>query len=125
MRILVVEDESLIGLLLAEVLTDMGHHVCSVEVTEAGAVAAAARCGPDLMIVDIWLADGDGISAMAEILRAGPMPHFYVSGDVAMVRSLKPDAEVVQKPFRQQDLAQAIARASAPAMIKGAPTARR
>jgi len=126
MRILVVEDEALIGLLLAEVLTDLGHDVCGIEVTEAGAVMAAARCGPDLMIVDVWLADGNGISAIAEILRAGPMPHFFVSGDVAAARSLKPDAEVVQKPFREQELVQAIARAlmSAPAAIKGAPTAR-
>jgi two-component system, response regulator PdtaR len=125
MRILVVEDEALIGLLLAEVLTDLGHDVCGVEVTEAGAVAAAARCRPDLMIVDVWLADGNGISAIAEILRAGPMPHFFVSGDVASVRGLKPDAQVVQKPFREQELVLAIARAlSAPAPIKGTPAAR-
>lgn len=125
LRILLVEDEALIGLLLAEVLADMGHEVCGIEVTEADAIAAAARCSPDLMIVDVWLADGNGISAITEILRAGPMPHFFVSGDVAMVRGLKPDAEVVQKPFREQDLTQAIRRAlSAPAKIKGAPTAR-
>ena len=125
LRILLVEDEALIGMLLAEVLTDMGHDVCGIEVTEAGAVAAAMHCNPDLMIVDVWLADGNGISAITEILRAGPMPHFFVSGDVAMVRSLKPDAEVVQKPFRERDLTQAILRAlSAPASIKGAPTAR-
>ena len=111
LRILVVEDDAMIGALLAEVLTDMGHDVCSIEATEADAVAAAARCGPDLMIVDVWLAEGNGISAVAEILRAGPMPHFFVSADIAMVRALKPDAEVMQKPFRGQDLAQAIERA--------------
>ena len=111
LRILVVEDEAMIGVLLAQVLTDMGHDVCGIEATEADAVAAAARCNPDLMIVDVWLADGNGISAVAEILRAGPMPHFFVSADIAMVRALGPDAEVMQKPFRAQDLAQAIGRA--------------
>jgi DNA-binding NtrC family response regulator len=111
LRILVIEDEAMIGVLLAEVLGDMGHDVCGVEATEADAVAAAARCSPDLMIVDVWLAEGNGISAVAEILRAGPMPHFFVSADIALARTLKPDAEVMQKPFRERDLAQAIDRA--------------
>ncbi len=125
MRILVVEDEALIGLLLAEVLTALGHDVCGVEATQAGAIAVAARCRPDLKIVDVWLADGNGISAVAEILRAGAMPHFFVSGDVASIRALKPDAQVVQKPFREQELVQAIARAlSAPPAVKDPPAAR-
>jgi DNA-binding NtrC family response regulator len=111
LRILVIEDDVMIGMLLAEVLETMGHHVCGVESTEADAVAAAARCCPDLMIVDVWLADGNGVSAVAEILRAGPMPHFFVSGDITLARTLKPDAEVIQKPFREQDLVLAIDRA--------------
>lgn len=111
LRILLIEDEVMIGVLLAEVLEDMGHDVCGVEATEAEAVAAAARCSPDLMIVDVWLADGNGVSAIAEILRAGPMPHFFVSGDIALARTLKPGAEVMQKPFREQDLVLAIDRA--------------
>jgi len=111
LRILLVEDEVMIGVLLAEVLEDMGHDVCGVEATEAEAIAAAARCNPDLMIVDVWLADGNGVSAVAKILRDGPMPHFFVSADVALARTLKPDAEVMQKPFRERDLVQAIDRA--------------
>jgi len=47
---------------------------------------------------------------VAKILRAGPMPHFFVSGDIARVRALKPDAVVMQKPFRELDLARAIDR---------------
>lgn len=111
LRILVVEDEAMIGVLLAELLEEMGHGVCGIEATEEDAVAAAARWRPDLMIVDVWLADGNGISAVAKILRAGPVPHFFVSADIAMARTLKPDAEVMQKPFREHDLAQAIGRA--------------
>jgi DNA-binding response OmpR family regulator len=110
LRILVVENEILIGALLGEVLADMGHDVCGISATEAEAVATAARCGPDLMIVDVWLDEGNGISAVAKILRAGPMPHFFVSGDIARVRALKPDAVVMQKPFRELDLARAIDR---------------
>jgi CheY-like chemotaxis protein len=111
LRILVVEDEVMIGVLLAELLREMGHDVCGIEATEAAAIAAAARWRPDLMIVDVWLAEGNGISAVTEILRTGPMPHFFVSADIALARTLNPDAEVMQKPFREHDLAQAIGRA--------------
>jgi DNA-binding response OmpR family regulator len=107
-RILIIENESMVGMLLAEVLISMGYDVCGIEATEDDAVTAAARCEPDLMIVDVWLDDGNGISAITEILRTGPMPHVFVSGDTARVRILKPDAVVMQKPFRERDLARAI-----------------
>jgi two-component system, response regulator PdtaR len=109
-RVLVVEDNALIGILLAEVLAAMGHSVCAIEATEADAVAAAVRCGPDLMIVDEWLREGSGVSAVDEILRAGPVPHVFVSGDVSRVTALKPSAEVLQKPFREAELSGAIQR---------------
>jgi two-component system, response regulator PdtaR len=43
LRILVVEDDALFGMLLAELLAMMGHDVCGIEATEADAVAAAVR----------------------------------------------------------------------------------
>jgi DNA-binding response OmpR family regulator len=115
LRVLVVEDEAMIGLLLAEVLVGMGYDVCAIEATEPDAILAAARCGPDLMIVDAWLSEGDGVSAVREIQRTGPVPHLFVSGDTARVRDLRPDAVVIQKPFRERDLARAIERALRPA----------
>ena len=108
LRVLVVEDEAVLGLLLAEVLIGMGYDVCAIERTEADAVSAAARCEPDLMIVDAWLGEGNGVSAVAQIQRAGAVPHLFVSGDTARVRALRPDAVVLQKPFRERDLARAI-----------------
>jgi two-component system, response regulator PdtaR len=111
LRVLVVEDEILIGMLLAEALGAMGYDVCAVEATEAGAVAAAARCNPDLMIVDARLRNGSGISAVEEILRAGWVPHVFVSGETSSVHALRPRAIVIQKPFRETDLNRAIQRA--------------
>ncbi|HXP73504.1 MAG TPA: response regulator [Stellaceae bacterium] len=110
-RVLVMEDDALIGALLADVLEAMGHGVCAIEATEADAVAAAARCGPDLMIVDAWLLEGNGVSAVETIQRSGPVPHVFVSGDVSRVRAMRPGAEVLQKPFREAELGQAIQRA--------------
>ena len=71
----------MIAMMLAEVLRELGHEVCATEATEAGAVAAAARHKPDLMIVDDQLRRGSGISAVEQITRSGFIPHVFVSGE--------------------------------------------
>jgi CheY-like chemotaxis protein len=111
LRVLVVEDDALIGELLAEMLVDMGHDVCAVEMTEAGAVAAAIRCRPDLMIVDVQLGDGNGVDAVTTIHRSGPVPHVFVSGDISKVKLPWPSSVIIQKPYREADLARVIRRA--------------
>ena len=108
LRVLVIEDDSLIAMLLAELLTGMGHDVCATAATEAEAVSAATSHRPDLMIVDAGLGRGSGVSAVEEILRAGPVAHVFVSGDAGSVRTRRPDAVVVRKPFREAELARAI-----------------
>ena len=110
-RVLVVEDDTITGMLLGELLTSMGHDVCAIESTEANAVTAAARCRPDLMIVDVRLGDGSGVSAVEEILRTGPVSHVFVSGDISGVQALTPGTVIIQKPYREPELAQAIQRA--------------
>jgi len=113
LRILIVEDEAMIALILAELLEAMGHDVCAIEATESDAVAAAARCRPDMMIVDLWLADGNGVSAVDEIRRTGPVPHVFVTADGTMVQALGQDAVIIQKPYREPDLVHAMERALA------------
>jgi len=117
LRVLVVEDDAVIGALLAEMLEGMGHDVCAVEATEADAVTAAARWSPDLMIVDVRLGEGSGVSAVDEIHRAGPVPHVFVSADISRLQAMRPDAAIIQKPYREADLARVIQRAlDAPAV---------
>lgn len=113
LRILLVEDDVIIGMLLGVTLEQMGHVVCSTETTEAGAVEAAARIRPDLMIVDAGLRSGDGVSAVEQVLRAGPMPHLFASGDLSSVKARLPSAVVIQKPFQEAELALAIQSAMA------------
>jgi len=107
LRILLAEDNAIIGLLLAELLEKMGHQVCGVTANEPATVTAAARMKPDLMILDAQLAQGSGISAIRTILQFGPMPHFFISGAPVAVES--PDVIVLQKPFFERELARAIA----------------
>jgi two-component system, response regulator PdtaR len=111
LRVLVADDDIIVGVLLGELLKEMGHDVCAIETTEADAVAAAVRCRPDLMIIDVRLGDGSGISAVEEILRTGPISHMFVSGNTSSVRTLRPGTVIIQKPYRETDLANAMRRA--------------
>ncbi len=118
MRVLVVEDDAIIGTLLAEMLAGMGHDVCAIEATEADAVSAAARCKPDLMIVDVGLGEGSGVSAVETIYRTGPVPHVFVSGAISGLQALRPGSIFIRKPYREADLARVIQQALDAASIQ-------
>ena len=111
LRILVVEDDFLIGMLLADMLEMMGHEVCATEATEAGAVAAAAKWFPTMIIIDAQLREGSGISAVDRILRERVVPCVFVTGDIRAVLQLRPEAIVVEKPFTENSLISAMKRA--------------
>jgi DNA-binding response OmpR family regulator len=113
LRVLIVEDDRTIGPLLAEVLEDLGHFVCAIEIDAGAAVAAARGYRPDLMIVDVRLGTTSGISAVKEILEQGFVPHVFVTGDAVRSLPLGPEAVLVQKPYRPSDLVAAIAKATA------------
>jgi two-component system, response regulator PdtaR len=109
--ILIAEDEAILGMLLSEVLEGMGHEVCAVVASEEEAVSAAMLHSPDLLIIDAGLASGNGVSAVDSILAKGFVPHIFTTGNALKVRLLKPDSVVLEKPFHEADLAEAIARA--------------
>ncbi len=79
--ILVVDDEPDIRGLLREILEDEGYQVA---VAENGAAAREARRAqrPDLVLLDIWMPDVDGISLLKEWTEDGslPMPVIMMSG---------------------------------------------
>ncbi len=115
LRTLVVEDDAIIGGLLAEALEGLGHTVCAVESNVAKAVAAASHWRPDLMIVDVGLGEASGILAVKEILLRKFVPHVFVTGNAVRGMPLGPDTVLIQKPFRVSDLERAIQRALATA----------
>ncbi len=112
-RTLVVEDDAIIGGLLAETLDGLGHGVCALERDVANAVAAASNWRPDLMIVDVGLGEASGIAAVEEILRSSFVPHVFVTGAAVRGIPLGPDTVLIQKPVRVSDLELAIQRALA------------
>ena len=64
-RILVVDDEADIRRLLQEILSEEGHDV-DVAADAVQARAARARSAPDLVLLDIWMPDTDGITLLRE-----------------------------------------------------------
>jgi len=111
LRVLLVEDDAMIGELLSDMLQDMGYEVCALEATESGAVSAAARFKPGLIIIDAQLGDGSGIAAVDMILRTGFVPHLFMSGNVAKVTLQRPGAVTLEKPFQEAAFTRAIRRA--------------
>ena len=105
-RILLVEDDAVISDLIAELLAALGHEVCGTAGTELEAIDAAGIQAPDLMIVDVYLQVGNGISAMKIIRRRTAMPHIFMTGGP---RDIVPkDAVVLHKPFGTVDLTRAL-----------------
>jgi DNA-binding NtrC family response regulator len=64
-KILVVDDEADIRVLLKEILSDEGYDV-DVAANAGQARASRARIPPDLVLLDIWMPDTDGITLLRE-----------------------------------------------------------
>ena len=80
-QILVVDDEVGIRELLSEILADEGHQVTLAE--SAGAARRLReRARPDLVLLDIWMPDTDGITLLKEWAASGQltMPVVMMSG---------------------------------------------
>lgn len=114
-RVLIVEDDALIAMLLERFLADHGYEVCATAATEADAVVAALRYRPGLMIVDVQLRSGTGTAAVEEIGRTVAIPHVFLSGAPEGVQAHWPESAVVGKPFRVSALTTAIEKAIATA----------
>jgi DNA-binding NtrC family response regulator len=80
-HILVVDDEPEIRELLQDILEDESYEVSVAENAEAARKAWQIR-KPDLILLDIWMPDSDGISVLKEWLKAGsdPSPVIMMSG---------------------------------------------
>ncbi len=81
MKILIVEDEYLIGLVLRQDLIQLGHTVSGPVSTGEKAVEIAVAQPPDLIFIDINLAGAlDGIDAAREIRSQVDVPIIFMTG---------------------------------------------
>ena len=112
-NILVVDDELGIRDLLSEILNDEGHQV---ELAENAAQARAARnrSKPDLVLLDIWMPDTDGVTLLKEWSSAGllTMPVIMMSGhatiDTAVEATKIGAMAFLEKPITLQKLLKAV-----------------
>ena len=112
-NILVVDDELGIRDLLFEILNDEGH---AVEVAENAAQARLARqaARPDLVLLDIWMPDTDGVTLLKEWAGAGllNMPVIMMSGhatiDTAVEATRIGAQSFLEKPITLQKLLSAV-----------------
>ena len=125
-NILVVDDELGIRDLLWEILNDEGHNV---EVAENAAQARAFRLRerPDLVLLDIWMPDTDGVTLLKEWSTTGAltMPVIMMSGhatiDTAVEATKIGALAFLEKPITLQKLLKAVeqglARSTAPKLL--------
>lgn len=108
-RILVVDDEIGIRELLRDILQDEGYHV---QLAENAAAARAVRLHerPDIVLLDIWMPDCDGISLLKEWGNSGllTMPVVMMSGhgtiDTAVEATRIGAFDFLEKPIALQKL---------------------
>ncbi len=112
-NILVVDDELGIRDLLSEILNDEGHNVELAE-NAAQARAARTRARPDLVLLDIWMPDTDGVTLLKEWSTTGllSMPVIMMSGHATIdtaVEATKIGAQsFLEKPITLQKLLKAV-----------------
>ena len=112
-NILVVDDELGIRDLLFEILNDEGHQV---ELAENAAQARQARAQqrPDLVLLDIWMPDTDGVTLLKEWSTAGQldMPVIMMSGHATIETAVEATRigalAFLEKPITLQKLLKAV-----------------
>lgn len=132
-NILVVDDEPGIRELLSEILNDEGHNIELAE-NASQARAARQRARPDLVLLDIWMPDTDGVTLLKEWSASGAltMPVIMMSGHATIdtaVEATRIGAQAfLEKPITLQKLLKAVEHGLAKSLgrkigLQGADTA--
>ena len=127
-NILVVDDELGIRDLLSEILNDEGH---TVELAENAAQAREFRnrARPDLVLLDIWMPDTDGVTLLKEWSTAGllNMPVIMMSGHATIdtaVDAIRIGAQAfLEKPITLQKLLKTVEKGLAREQVRQAAAA--
>ncbi|KAB7772251.1 response regulator [Xanthomonas maliensis] len=111
-RVLIVEDESLVAMLLEDCLVELGYEIADTVATVAAAMSVVEAGGLDLALLDINLGGTPSFPVAEELERRG-IPFIFVSG---YARAGIPERyrchHGLQKPFHFRDLQEAVGRLS-------------
>lgn len=113
-RILIVEDEAIPALEVQLRLENWGYKVTRTEAAGAAAIEAAREDRPDLVIMDVVLADDvDGLRAAEAIRSEIDVPIVFLTAmenRVAAVIGDHPSSAIISKPYQPRELQAAIER---------------
>jgi two-component SAPR family response regulator len=108
LRILLVEDEMMVAMLVEDILVDIGHTVVGPLAHLDKAMAAARDEVLDLAILDVNINGGE-IYPVAEVLAARGIPFAFATGyGVLGLREDWQGRPTLQKPFRREDLCRVV-----------------
>jgi two-component system, response regulator PdtaR len=114
-RVLVVEDDYLVGLTICDLLSGSGYEVLGPAVSAEEAIGLALEERPHLVLMDIRLAgEMDGVDAAVALARAGIRSLFVSAHSDPTTRSRGQEASPlgwVEKPFSDAQLLEAVAAA--------------
>lgn len=113
-NVLIIEDEPMIALDLADLVTGLGHEVSETARTHSEAVAAFQKHRPGLVLADIQLADGSsGLEAVNEILQSFDVPVIFITAyPERLLTGDRPEpAFLITKPFQPEAVKAAISQA--------------
>ncbi|MEH6677111.1 response regulator [Phenylobacterium sp.] len=105
LRVLVVEDEMMVSMLIEDMLSDLGCQVIGPASRLEEAIALVGSSELDCAVLDVNLG-GQPIFPLADILREKGAPFAFATGyGDAGLRDVDKGTPVLQKPFRESDLA--------------------
>jgi DNA-binding response OmpR family regulator len=108
LRVLVIEDEGLVALMIEDMLVELGCEVVGSIAELSRACEAASAADIDLAMLDVNLA-GKPVFPVAEILRDRAIPFLFSTGYGASgLPSEFADHEVLHKPYSNSELRQKI-----------------
>ena len=108
LRVLVVEDEMMVSMLIEDMLTDLGCTVVGPAARLDEAIDLAMASDLDCAVLDVNLG-GQPIFPLADLLRERGKPFAFATGyGDAGVRDVDRGTPVLQKPFREGDLARVL-----------------
>lgn len=122
LKLLVVEDEALVAMLVEDALTLHGHQVIGVVDTLAGAIELVDRERPDMALCDVKLAMGDSGISVAEALAARGIASLFLSGNCPNTSTSPLIIGCIAKPFHNAALGDAVNAAFA--ILRGEQPAR-
>jgi len=108
-RILIVEDDALIAMLLEDMLMDLGHEIVGTAARVPQALDMVESLQFDAAILDLSLA-GQNSFPVADALRLKAIPHMFATGyGAGGIDAAYADRQTLKKPYQIEDLEKALA----------------